>query len=151
MLEIIPNNYTVEKATKISENEVKALVQMILDNIRPYISSPLLRHAKTKSMSNLNNNFILIKDNVRTVAFLMYRIDKELTFIYEIHVEEKYRSNKLGTFLMNQAFEDQKGQKLILFVHKKNYRAQNFYKKFGFEFDLKDDYNLYFKMIKLNF
>jgi len=138
------------KAKTISEAEVKRTVALILENIKVYVCNPLLKHAKTKSMSNKENNFIIIKEEDRIIAFTMYRIEKELSFIYEIHVDADYRSQRLGTTLMSEIIKDQPGQHLILFVHKPNIRAQEFYKRFGFTFDHEYEHSHYFKMDKPN-
>lgn len=138
------------KAKSISEAEVKRTVDLILESIKAYVYNPLLKHAKTKSMSNKKNNFIIIKEEDRIIAFTMYRVEKELSFIYEIHVDAEYRSKMLGTALISEIIKDQPGQHLILFVHKPNTRAQSFYKRFGFNFDHEYEHIYYFKMDKLN-
>lgn len=140
----------LEKTRKLSAEDISRAVEMILDGIRQYISLPFLKHAKTKSVSNHLNNFIIYREAGSIQGFLMYRIDKECTILYEVHVASELRSSGVGTRLMQELFIDRAGKLVILFVHKGNLRAQKFYQSFGFEFQ--PDYNEknYYQMLKQN-
>lgn len=144
----IAGSIKLVKTRSISSRDVRRMVDLILIGISQYISSPLLRYSKTKSVSNKSNNFVLLRDEDTIVGFGMYRVEKNTCIIYEIHVDASYRSTGCGTALMEEMLEDLKGRTVVLFVHRKNFRAQRFYRKFGFELqDSCGDEN-YFSMHK---
>lgn len=128
----------LEKTKRIPASDIARTVELIIEGIRAYAGGPLLKHSKTKSMSSKFNNFIVFREDEsargRIQGFLMYRIERECCIVYEIHVAEDKRSCGIGSRLMEELFEDQKGKLLILFVHKDNTRAQKFYLSQGFQF-----------------
>lgn len=140
----------LEKTKIISKTDVMRAVQLIIEGIRPYIQTPLLKYAKTKSMSSRNNNFIILREECVIKGFLMYRVEKDCCIVYEIHVSEEKRSQGYGTMLFRELFKDQAGKKLLLFVHTRNAMAQQFYLTNGFNFKEKSENDTYYEMYKQN-
>lgn len=134
------------KTKSVSSRDVHRMVDLIVAGISQYAFTPLLRHAKTKSVSGKSNNFILLREKSSIVGFGMYRVERSICIIYEVHVDADYRSMGCGTVLIEQVIEDQKGKTVVLFVHKKNHQAQVFYRKFGFELEDSYEDRSYFKM-----
>ncbi|ELA41972.1 uncharacterized protein VICG_00989 [Vittaforma corneae ATCC 50505] len=128
----------LEKTRSLSNDDIFRTVELIIEGIKAYVGSSLLKHSKTKSMSNKLNNFIIsrVDEDAQSCiqGFLMYRVEREYCILYEIHVAKDKRSCGIGSKLMEELFRDQKGKLLILFVHKRNARAQKFYLSKGFQF-----------------
>lgn len=143
-------NYEIKKTNNINKETINILVNLILKGVGHYIKNPLLRHAKTRSLSSNKNNFILAKNSEKIIGFLMYRIDNKLSFLYEIHVDSEYRTKGVGKKLMEEYFNDQKNKELILFVHHNNFDAQKFYSNLDFNFDKSFTDKHYFKMTRKN-
>lgn len=143
-------NISLVGAKSISSKDVRRMVDLIVAGICQYVSTPLLRCSKMKSVSNKSNRFAILRREGTIVGFGMYRTEKNTCIIYEIHVDVSHRSRGCGTALMEAVLKDQKGKVMVLFVHKKNLRAQRFYRRFGFElWDSYEDKN-HFEMRKHN-
>ncbi len=141
------------KTKKISKQDIERIVELTLSGIGTYTKTYLLKHSKTKSISSKHNNFIILKDNTSSgnssnniIGFAMYRIDKELVFIYEIHVDPLYRHKGIGSRTMRELISDEINKTIILFVHKKNKIGQEFYEKIGFKYDNSYENRNYLKM-----
>jgi ribosomal protein S18 acetylase RimI-like enzyme len=150
MQNTVEQDFELCKVHRVSKQTAKILVDLIVSGVGHFIKNPMLRNAKNKSISSDKNNFILLKASDQVIGFLMYRIDKELSFLYEIHIEEQFRKKGYGCKLMEEYFKDQPGKELILFVHKKNISAQAFYEKLEFLYDRTFEEKNYFKMTKKN-
>ncbi|KAM0680429.1 hypothetical protein GINT2_001489 [Glugoides intestinalis] len=140
----------LEKTKQISKQDIIRTVQLIIEGISPYIQTRLLKYAKTKSMSSRKNNFIMLREESMLKGFLMYRIEKNCCILYEIHVSEEKRSQGHGTSLIKELLKDQIGKMIILFVHTKNLKAQQFYAANGFTFKENSENSSYYEMHKQN-
>lgn len=140
----------VEKTNIASKDEIQILVNLILAGIKPYVSNSLLKHAKTRSVSNSLSKFIIIRDNDRSIiGFLMYRVEKDYIVIYEIHISENQRSKGIGTMLLEELTKDMKHILALLFVHRNNTRAFNFYSKNGFKMNEVQEDERYYALSKI--
>lgn len=135
---------------RLPKKDVLAAVELILDGIKTYNNSHLLRYAKTKSVSNKVSKFIVLKSEERLIGLLMYRIEKAFCLIYEIHVDSGHRCAGEGQRLMDDLLLSKKNFVLILFVHRANPRAMRFYEKNGFKVDKNYRSSLYYRMSLFN-
>ncbi len=149
--EIYTNEYIVKIDPKLDKKNIDKIVFLVLDGIRDYNNHHLLAYSKKKSLSNKKNRFIVLYVCSEISGFLMFRKEKECSYIYEIHVEQRYRSKGFGQILLNKLYELTIGEVLVLFVHKKNVRAQKFYLKNGFKPDRNYVSTKQFMMVKLNY
>lgn len=137
---------------KLDKKEQLNAVNMIIDGISLYNTRPkLLHHTKMRSIKNRTNNFIIIREKKELVGFLMYRIETGMCFIYEVHVKNGFRSKGYGKQLMNElkdkiSKDDEKINEIVLFVHKDNLRAQQFYEQQGFKLDGEYNSKTYLRM-----
>ena len=68
------------------------------------------------------------------VGFIMFRFAKTVMYVFELHVAQSHRSLGIGSMLLLQSIQEyaDKTSRVILYVHKKNTRAQAFYSRNGF-------------------
>ncbi len=68
------------------------------------------------------------------VGFIMFRFARTVMYVFELHVAQSHRSLGIGSMLLLQSIQEyaDKVSRVILYVHKKNTRAQAFYSKNGF-------------------
>ncbi|KHN69503.1 putative zinc finger protein [Ordospora colligata OC4] len=68
------------------------------------------------------------------VGFIMFRFTKTVMYVFELHVAQSHRSLGIGSMLLLQSIQEyaDKISRIILYVHKKNIRAQAFYSRNGF-------------------
>ncbi|KAI5169218.1 hypothetical protein PAEPH01_0540 [Pancytospora epiphaga] len=143
----------MSELTKLSESDrllkrdILQAVQLVIDGIKQYNNSQLLRSAKYRSISNKKSKFITLKNNGRLIGFLMFRTEGHLCYIYEIHVAREWRNKGNGQLMMNRLFQLMKTHILILFVHKENLRALDFYLRNNFRLDEEYDSETYNRMI----
>ncbi|KAI5152035.1 hypothetical protein ENBRE01_2519 [Enteropsectra breve] len=137
----------IEAVSKISKTHAKILAQMAVDGVSSYTKIPTLFYSKLKGLMNTKSFFILAKAGGKTEGFIMYRIIKNDIYVYEIHVVQERRSEGIGSKLIQHLVEQNKGIKIVLYVHKSNDRAAQFYKKHGFVFCEDNDYINHFEMI----
>lgn len=137
----------IVKTQKIDKQTIDELVDIIVKGIEPYVTNRLVKYAKRKSVSSKHNNFIILRENSKTLGFIMYRImNREQVFIYEIQVLKEFQSQGYGSKLMNELFNSEKDKEFVLFVYNKNIRAAKFYSSLGFKKVWEDE--LVSKMIK---
>lgn len=127
--------------SKPTKSELKWCLNLLLDNIRVYNTSSLIKYSKTKSINNKKSRYILAYV-ISLVGFIMYREENGIMYIYEIHVEERYRNMGIGSKLLNKAknIAKKKHKKVVLFVDKRNNRAKNFYVKNGMVRDADEEH-----------
>lgn len=137
----------LEKIKKLKKSEVKTLVDLILTGMAQYITTPLYKSAKLRSLSSKENNFIILKSDTKSICgFLMYRIVKENIYIYEIHVAKEFQSKGFGKAMIENLINE--GKKLILCVYKENKGAQKLYRSLGFNVVYESD--RHYEMEKYN-
>lgn len=138
-----------EGAAGVSRADKKAMVEMVVSGISPYISTPLIRSAKKRSIFNVKNHFLVARtpqskrDSLS--GFLMYRIEKGVCFLYEIHVRADKQGLGIGSRLLAHLLSRQ--NRVILFVHRQNTRAQALYARSGFKYEKSYESRLYFSMM----
>jgi N-acetylglutamate synthase-like GNAT family acetyltransferase len=96
-----------------------------------------------KIESDANQYLMVIEDSLEIIATSHLTIMPSLTFmgstrmqIEAVRVTEKYRGQKIGSFMFEQAFLYAKNNDvdiIQLTTNKKRLKAQNFYEKLGFE------------------
>lgn len=136
--------------THLPPKEIPRAVDLILEGIKAFNSNPLLRHAKTKSVSNKLSRFIVLRQDNKLMGFLMYRVEKKCCLIYEIHIDPNYRGEGEGTRMMDVLSEQMQNYLFVLFVHKQNKRAMKFYDMNNFTLDTRYESLLYYRMLKNN-
>ena len=102
------------------------------------------------------SGFFVVKVNDKIVGFVAgdanwfsRRERKNVGAIHEIVVDPDYQGQGIGTTLMKKILEYFKGKELDtaeLWVGDENYRAINFYKRFGFQ--EAGRYNYWIRMVK---
>ncbi|KAF7683032.1 hypothetical protein TCON_1755 [Astathelohania contejeani] len=127
-------------------------VNLIKTNTYDYSRAPCLIYNKKRSLSNKKSIFIICylnispevgikpRENETPVGFAMLRKEKDGLFLYEIHVDKNHQNQGIGSEMMLKCikyFNNTNFLNLILFVHKNNKKAINFYKKHGFVLDQK--------------
>ena len=141
---------TLTKTARLPRRDVQRAVELVLDGIKRYNSSPLMRWAKFRSITNKASRFILLWEQKTLVGFLMYRTEGKMCYVYEIHVEASHRSGGRGQQMFNELFSSMKGFILILFVHRGNHGAIRLYERNEFEIDPHYESNTYYRMAKFN-
>lgn len=114
---------------KITKKELERFLSLIME-----LYPKIVKYPKYKSLKNKNNIFIIHPN-----GFIMFRIEDKI-IILEIHVDKKYRGLGIGTFMLIYLKSLYKG-KYVLYVHRDNKKAINFYKKNGFKIDNTETYN----------
>lgn len=93
--------------------------------------SPISKYGKTYVMLNKEN------DEIISVIEIMSSFNKKLAYIYGLSVSPKYRGQKYATKMLDYAINELENKYKIsiieLTVDENNIKAQNLYKKFGFE------------------
>lgn len=81
------------------------------------------------------NRFVFHMIGNKPVGFTTYRYSKDTAYVFELHVEEKYRSLGLGSKLLSECTGmcPDIVAKVVLYVYKENLRGLEFYRKNGFE------------------
>ncbi|KAI4292483.1 hypothetical protein PAPHI01_1757 [Pancytospora philotis] len=134
----------------LDKEDVHRAVSLIVDGVRAFNDSHLLRYSKIKSVSSRHSKFVTMRCDGRLVGFLMYRVEKQLCLIYEIHVDADYRSRGLGKRLIEHLCGIMRNRLLVLFVHTRNSRAMKFYKANGFVRDKQYVSAMYHRMVRFN-
>ncbi len=97
-----------------------------------------LQNAHCLGIRNIADKSIFVKakkDN-KVIGCAYGTLERGYIGIYDLHVDEQYRNEGLGTAIFNEIVKWAKINKadyLYLIVHSKNYNAINIYKKMGFE------------------
>lgn len=138
------------KMDRLLKKDAQRAIELVLEGIKKYNSSPLLKRAKFRSITNKTSRFILLREQKELIGFLMYRIEGEMCYIYEIHVNINYRSRGEGQRMFNELFLSMRGFIIVLFVHKENHDAIRFYEKNEFEIDPDYESSIYHRMAKFN-
>lgn len=110
-------------------------INLAVRNVEEYTKSRLLRHSKSKSIRNRMNNFVFCFVEDKPVGFITFRFSRDTAYVFELHVEEEYRSLGIGTSLLNECkgMYSDTVRKIVLYVHKENPRGIRFYEVHGFE------------------
>lgn len=141
----------LHRLERLPRRDVPRAVELILDGVGAYYSSTaLLRHAKARSVSSRASKFIVLRSENRLIGLLMYRIEKSLCLVYEIHVDRDHRCGGEGQRLMDDLASLMSGFVLILFVHRANRRAIEFYGRNGFEMDESYESPVHYRMFRFN-
>lgn len=140
----------VQKSNKLSKQELVSALDILITGVKPFLNIPTLRHSKLKSLTSSKNNFLYIKIESKLAGFLMYRIEKHLVFLYEIHVAKEHQNKGIGSSLIKELFKSVEGKTIILYVHKKNLTALGFYKKHDFVIERNYESDNYYEMSKQN-
>ena len=133
---------------RLSKKDVRRAVEILLDGIRVFNASALLAFSKMKSVSNKLSKFITLRRNGELMGFLMYRVENDVCFLYELHVSKDFQSQGHGSRLVTWLLKDVASSAYALCVHIKNERAQQFYKRHGFRVDSTYDSREYFRMLR---
>lgn len=136
----------LSRTGRLARKDIPRAVQLILEGVKPYNSARLLKSSKLKSVSNKENRFITLRRDGGLVGFLMYRVEKRLCYIYEIHVAAEYRSFGEGQRMQDELIRSMKNFIFVLFVHKNNTRAMAFYSRNGFIVDEDYESPTYYRM-----
>lgn len=85
--------------------------------------------------------YILAYENDLT-GFLMYRTERKVMYVYEVHVDELYRGKGIGSMLLKCAYGvlEKKYEKMVLFVDRRNLGAVKFYVSNGMARDIEEEY-----------
>ena len=70
------------KTARLPRRDVQRAVELVLDGVREYNSSPLMRQAKFRSITNKASRFILLREQTVLVGFLMYRTEGKMCYVY---------------------------------------------------------------------
>lgn len=132
------NNEAVHiMATIPSKKLINWAVALTVKSIRPYVSSGCMKFVKSRSLKNKKTRFIFAFEDSAPVGFCAFRLERKICFVYEIHVDPRYRSRKIGTKMMDcvQEHAVEMAESIALQVHKRNKHAEAFYTKYGFVHD----------------
>lgn len=137
---------------KPSRDLKKWAIDLVVDNMKVFNKTSLLRHAKSKSIYNPENTFVVSftddTSQVKPNGFITLRIFSEVLYIYEIHVEKNSQGQGIGTKLLEFVKDTFNVSLFILYVYKVNKKAIKFYKTNGFEINKSAKCDIkYFEMI----
>lgn len=144
-------------AVKITPNEFGQCYKLVRRLRGMYIGaqegwSRENKFTEMRSTTGLEYALFLYKSQV--AAFASYVLHDELdgepcTFLWEIHVDQKFRRHGLGRRLLKEVFEGAKTASglVMLRCFRSNKRARMFYENEGFESDkaMLSDYSIFFK------
>lgn len=134
---------------KPSKNMIEWALDLAVSNIRQYCKSPLLRFSKYKSLTNRSNNYIFCYVGKEPAGFITFRFSKDTAYVFELHVEENYRSQGIGTLLLNECkvqYNEIVGR-VVLYVYRENTRGLEFYRRNGFEINKEYKCNKFYEMV----
>lgn len=132
------NNGTVHiSATIPSRKLISWAVHLTVESIRPYVHSGCMKFVKRRSLKNKKTRFVFAFENSVPIGFCAFRLENKTCFIYEIHLHPKFRSQKVGTKMLEcvQEHVAEVVESIALQVHKGNVHAEAFYAKYGFVHD----------------
>ncbi|EOB13304.1 Putative zinc finger protein [Nosema bombycis CQ1] len=123
MIQIIKPNLNIKKWA----------IDLVVNNMKIYNKTPFLRYAKSKSINNPENIFLINyvdSSEFSYNAFATVRIINNILYIYEIHVESTARNKGIGSDLIKCIKNHYTNvNQIVLYVHKKNTRGIEFYKR----------------------
>ncbi|CAD25460.3 putative zinc finger protein [Encephalitozoon cuniculi GB-M1] len=139
----------VLKMERLGKDLMEWAMGLVVANLRGYCRSPLLRFSKAKSLRNRKNNYILCLAGEKPVGFIMFRFSRDTTYVFELHVEEKYRSLGIGTLLLDECRKqyDSIVRRIVLYVYRENIRGLGFYMRNGFEVNREYKCDTFYEMV----
>lgn len=144
---VMYNNYIVRKARL---NDLSSIIALLIeDDLGQLRESSFIEmnehylNAFHKIDSDINQHLMVIESNTEIIATSHLTIMPSLTFkgstrmqIEAVRVAEKYRGQKIGHFMFEQAivYAKQHEVKIIqLTTNKHRLKAKNFYEQLGFQ------------------
>lgn len=114
------------------------------DNMKTYLDRAFSLEALRIELLNPHSFFYMAKENVKVLGYLKVNIGSAQTEdlgedhleIQRIYVDRPYQGTGVGDVLIQQAIQLAQTlmkKRIWLGVWEENYRAVNFYKKYGFE------------------
>jgi ribosomal protein S18 acetylase RimI-like enzyme len=117
-----------------SRELIEWAAELAVNNISKYVLVPMLKHSKLRSLRNKENNYVVCYDSSVPVGFITFRFSGVSAFVYELHVEEKYRLLGVGSKLLAhcKSMYSDVVARVVLYVHRTNVGGVQFYRKNGF-------------------
>lgn len=112
-------------------------IDLVVQNTKHCYNKGLLGVSKKKSLTNPRTKFIFAFLEGKAIGFCAFRIEEDMAFVYEIHLEAGSQSKKIGKRLLDHCKEvlPHRIDKIFLQVHLDNIRAIKFYRENGFTED----------------
>jgi ribosomal protein S18 acetylase RimI-like enzyme len=93
-----------------------------------------IEYYKDDCNSNIENNY-LIKYDGNNIGWFEYELIKKFIYINQLHILPEYQGKGVGSNILNEIinYGRKKNNDIYLDVLKYNYKALEFYKKWGFK------------------